>query len=380
MRDYLNAQDFLEIETPILTRSTPEGARDFLVPARRAPGAFYALPQSPQLFKQLLMVAGFERYYQIARCFRDEDLRADRQPEFTQLDLEMSFVDEDDVIGVMEGVMSAVFEETGFPVEPAPWPRMTYADAMLRYGSDKPDLRFGLEIQSSTSPAPASASSAARRSVRGFNAGPREVVRRELDELTEHAKRFGAKGLIWAVVGEGGQWERTSAGPLEEEHRAAISAALAASPGDLLLIVGDATEAIGRAAPGDRPPLRAHRGQAQRDRVGHGLPDVRDERRRRPHRDAPPVHRAQGGADPPSPAATTWRSTARRSAAARSVSTTPPPSRRSSTCSASGRRRPRSASASCSTACATARRPTAASPWASTASSRSSPASRRSAT
>ena len=245
MRDHLNAHDFLEIETPILTRSTPEGARDFLVPARRAPGAFYALPQSPQLFKQLLMVGGFERYYQIARCFRDEDLRADRQPEFTQLDLEMSFVEEDDVIGVMEGVMSAVFEATGFLVDAPPWPRLTYADAIARYGSDKPDLRFGLEFSGLDVSGTGFRVLGAATDVRGFNAGAREVARRDLDELTEHAKRHGAKGLIWAVVGEDGAWARTSAGPLEEEHRVRISQTLAAAPGDVLLIVADATEALG---------------------------------------------------------------------------------------------------------------------------------------
>ena len=244
MRDHLNAHDFLEIETPILTRSTPEGARDFLVPARRAPGAFYALPQSPQLFKQLLMVSGFERYYQIARCFRDEDLRADRQPEFTQLDLEMSFVEEDDVLAVMEGTMAAVFEATGFPVEAPPWPRLTYADAMLRYGSDKPDLRFGLEI-SALDVTGTEFRVLQGPHIRGLNAGAREVARRDLDELTEHAKRFGAKGLIWAVVGEDGTWDRTAAGPLEDEYRKAISAALGASRGDLLLIVNDAVEALG---------------------------------------------------------------------------------------------------------------------------------------
>jgi aspartyl-tRNA synthetase len=246
MRDFLNAHDFLDIETPMLTRSTPEGARDFLVPARMAPGSFYALPQSPQLFKQMLMMAGFERYYQIVRCFRDEDLRADRQPEFTQLDLEMAFVEEDDVIGVIEGLMARVFEETGFQVQgPPPWPRMTYDEAIRRFGSDRPDLRFGLEI--------AELSDAVRDTefrvfagtlsgggvVRGLNAGAREVARRDLDSLTEHAQRFGAKGLVWAVVGEDGAWARTSAGPLGEPERAAISQALDASPGDVLLIVAD---------------------------------------------------------------------------------------------------------------------------------------------
>src|SRR3954471_3267727 len=212
MRDYLNANDFLEIETPILTRSTPEGARDFLVPSRLSLGAFYALPQSPQLFKQLLMMSGYERYYQIARCFRDEDLRADRQPEFTQLDLEMGFVEEDDVIGVIEGLMARVFEEAGFPAPTPPWPRLPYEEAMLRFGSDKPDTRFGHEI-GDLGAAVANTEFRVFRSVidgggvvRGFNAGPREASRAVADQLTEVVKRFGAGGLVWAVVQEDGTW------------------------------------------------------------------------------------------------------------------------------------------------------------------------------
>jgi aspartyl-tRNA synthetase len=246
MRDYLNAHDFLEVETPMLTRSTPEGARDFLVPARLSPGAFYALPQSPQLFKQLLMISGFERYYQIVRCFRDEDLRADRQPEFTQLDVELSFVEEDDVIELMEGLMSRVFEEAGYAVAPTPWPRMSYDEAMLRFGSDRPDLRFGLEIADLGEALSQTEFQVFRGLlesggvVRAINAGAREVTRRELDELTEHAKRFGAKGLVWAVAGADGTWDRTSAKPLSDEDRARVSQALGAAAGDLLLIVADA--------------------------------------------------------------------------------------------------------------------------------------------
>jgi aspartyl-tRNA synthetase len=244
MRDFLNANDFLEIETPILTRSTPEGARDFLVPARLSPGAFYALPQSPQLFKQLLMMSGYERYYQIARCFRDEDLRADRQPEFTQLDLEMGFVEEEDVIGVIEGLLWRVFEEAGFEAPPAPWPRLGYDDAMLRYGSDKPDTRFGLEI-ADLGAAVAGSEFRVFRSpvVRGFNAGAREASRAELDQLTEVVKRFGAGGLVWAFVQDDGTWRSPIAKFLSDDERSAIERTLQAGPGDLLLIVADAKPA-----------------------------------------------------------------------------------------------------------------------------------------
>jgi aspartyl-tRNA synthetase len=245
MRDYLNAHDFLDIETPNLTRSTPEGARDFLVPARQSPGAFYALPQSPQLFKQLLMMSGFERYYQIARCFRDEALRADRQPEFTQLDLEMAFVEEDDVISVIEGMLARVFEEAGFEAPPPPWPRLGYDEAVLRFGTDRPDTRFGLEIQDLGDAVAGSefkvfsGTLAGGGVVRGLNAGAREVPRSELDALTDHVKRFGAGGLVWAFVQDDGEWRSPVAKFLSDDERGAIGRLLSAQPGDLLLIVAD---------------------------------------------------------------------------------------------------------------------------------------------
>ena len=230
MRDFLNGRDFLDVETPILTRSTPEGARDFLVPARMSPGAWYALPQSPQLFKQLLMMSGFERYYQIARCFRDEDLRGFRQPEFTQLDVEMAFVDEDDVIEVTEQTMARVFEAAGFSVAPPPWPRLPFAEAMLRYGSDKPDLRFGLEIADLGEAFAATEFQVFARVletggvIRGLNAGARELPRRELDELTEVARRFGAGGLVWAFVQEDGTWRSPAAKALSDAEPVAAVA------------------------------------------------------------------------------------------------------------------------------------------------------------
>ena len=246
IRDYLNAHDFVDVETPILTRSTPEGARDFLVPSRMSPGDFYALPQSPQLFKQLLMIAGYERYYQIARCFRDEDLRADRQPEFTQLDLEMSFVEEDDVIGVIEGLMTRVFEDAGFPVTaPAPWPRLSYDEAMLRYGSDRPDTRFGLELADLGAELAGTGFQvfanvlASGGVIRGLNAGEREVPRKDLDALTDHVKRYGAGGLVWAFVQEDGSWRSPTAKFLSDTERDAVTRKLAGRPGELLLIVAD---------------------------------------------------------------------------------------------------------------------------------------------
>ena len=253
MREVLNARDFLEIETPYLTRSTPEGARDYLVPARIQPGSFYALPQSPQLFKQLLMIGGFERYYQIARCFRDEDTRADRQPEFTQLDLELAFVHEDDVIECMEAVMSAVFEVVGFDVGPPPYLRMTFAEAVSRYGIDRPDTRFGLELHDlgealAQSQFQVFASVLGSGGVvRGINAGPRELPRSELDALTELAKQHGAKGLVWAFVQEEGGLRSPIAKFLSEAEVEAIRQRLDAGPGDLLLIVADQPATAGQA-------------------------------------------------------------------------------------------------------------------------------------
>ncbi len=266
IRAELNARDFLEIETPVLTRSTPEGARDYLVPARSEPGSFYALPQSPQLFKQLLMMSGFERYYQIARCFRDEDLRADRQPEFTQLDLEMAFVEEDDVFAVMEAVMAACFAVAGFPVDAPPWPRMPYDEAMLRFGSDRPDPRLGLEI-ADVSDAVAGAefkvfsgAIAGGGVVRGLNAGPRETPRSELDELTEVAKRHGAGGLVWAFVEADGGWRSPIAKFLAAEEIAAVTAGLGGTPGDLLLLVAAAPGTAAATLGALRSELAARRG------------------------------------------------------------------------------------------------------------------------
>jgi aspartyl-tRNA synthetase len=246
IREVLDERDFLEIETPFLTRSTPEGARDFLVPARVAPGSFYALPQSPQLFKQLLMIGGFERYYQIVRCFRDEDSRADRMTEFTQLDMELAFVAEDDVYEVTEAVMATVFERAGFDVAAPPWPRMTYAEAMARFGSDRPDTRFGLELEDLGSDLERTEfkvfADALRGggAVKGINAGTRELPRSELDALTELAKQHGAKGLVWAFVqDEQPGWRSPIAKFLSSAEIAAVTRKLVAGPGDLLLIVAD---------------------------------------------------------------------------------------------------------------------------------------------
>src|SRR5690625_4112807 len=234
-RRVLDRHEFTEIETPTLTRSTPEGARDFLVPARLKPGSWYALPQSPQLFKQLLMVAGMERYYQIARCYRDEDFRADRQPEFTQLDVEMSFVDQEDVIAVAEDILKEVWSLIGHTIE-QPIPRMTYHDAMRRYGTDKPDLRFGQELVELTE-------YFADTPFRVFQApyvgavvmpGGASQPRRQFDAWQEWAKQRGARGLAYVTVAEDGTLGGPVAKNLSEEERSGLTAAVGAQPGDAI--------------------------------------------------------------------------------------------------------------------------------------------------
>jgi len=244
MREFLDGEGFLDIETPVLTRSTPEGARDFLVPSRLQRGSFYALPQSPQLFKQLLMMSGFERYYQVARCFRDEDLRADRQPDFTQLDIEMSFVAVDDVIEVNERLLAHVFERVGGPAVELPIQRLSYDEAMDRFGTDRPDLRFGLELVdlsealAGTEFKVFSGAIASGGAVRGLNAGRRELPRSELDGLISRAQELGAKGLVWAFR-EGDGWRSPTAKFLSEDELRDLNARLGAEEGDLLLLVAD---------------------------------------------------------------------------------------------------------------------------------------------
>ncbi len=242
VRRFLSDNGFLEIETPFLTKSTPEGARDYLVPSRIHPGNFYALPQSPQLFKQLLMVSGFDRYFQIVKCFRDEDLRADRQPEFTQIDIEMSFVDVEDVIEMNEKFMQGLFKDILNVDVQIPMPRMTFADAMERYGSDKPDIRFGMELQNITEVvkgfefAPFVNALEAGGSVRGINAnGCAKYSRKQLDALGEVTKTFGC-GLFSIVVGENGELKSAMSKTVTPEQLGAIVERLEGKPGDLLLM------------------------------------------------------------------------------------------------------------------------------------------------
>ena len=249
-RRYLEEQGFLEIETPILAKSTPEGARDYLVPSRIYPGKFFALPQSPQLFKQILMVAGMERYMQIVRCFRDEDLRADRQPEFTQIDLEMSFVSPDDVLAVMEGLIVQIWKEAGGIDLKIPFPRLSYADAMDRYGLDAPDTRFGLELKEVTdlfrkTSFKVFADTLGRGGIiKAINVkGKADLSRSELDELTQYVGIYGAKGMAWIKVLES-EWQSPIVKFFSEEEKAGLQKALNMQAGDLVVFVADKPKVV----------------------------------------------------------------------------------------------------------------------------------------
>ena len=251
LRKFMEKEGFLEIETPILTKSTPEGARDYLVPSRVHPGNFYALPQSPQLFKQLLMCSGYDRYFQIARCFRDEDLRADRQPEFTQADMELSFVDVDDVIEVNERLLQYVFKEAiGIDVQ-LPIPRMTWQEAMDRFGSDKPDTRFGMELVNVSEVVKGcgfgvfTGALENGGSVRGINAkGQGAMPRKKIDKLVEFAKGYGAKGLAYLAVNEDGTYKSSFAKFMTEEELKSLVGKMEGEPGDLLLFAADKNKVV----------------------------------------------------------------------------------------------------------------------------------------
>lgn len=263
IRHYMDEMGFLEIDTPMLSKSTPEGARDYLVPSRQRPGSFYALPQSPQLMKQLLMVSGFDRYFQIAKCFRDEDLRADRQPEFSQVDIEMSFVDEEDIMAINEGLMGRVFREVLGMEIPEHFPRITYREAMERYGSDKPDTRFGLELIDVTNTVKGTAfkvfadAIAGGGCVKGINAkGGAGFSRKEIDALANEVKTYGAKGLAWLSLPEGGM-KSSFAKFMEEGEIEALKQAMGAETGDLLVFVADPASTVVTTALG---LLRLHLG------------------------------------------------------------------------------------------------------------------------
>jgi len=257
VREYLDSQGFLDIETPILTKSTPEGARDYLVPSRVHPGSFYALPQSPQIFKQLLMVAGFDRYYQIVRCFRDEDLRADRQPEFTQIDCELSFVSRNQIMAIMEGLIAHIFQKVLDINLAPPFRRINFAEALDRYGVDNPDVRFGLDLVDlsnlvkDTGFKVFSDTVAKGGLVKSLNAkGCASFSRKEIDDLTDFVKIYGAKGLAWVKVTASGSWQSPIEKFFKPEELANLNQALNAEPGDLLFFVADcakvANESLGR--------------------------------------------------------------------------------------------------------------------------------------
>ena len=254
MRDYLDTRNFLEIETPMLTKSTPEGARDYLVPSRVNPGKFYALPQSPQIFKQLLMVSGMERYFQIARCFRDEDLRADRQPEFTQLDMEMSFMEMDEILELMEGLIAYIFEGALGKKIATPFQRLTWDEAMDRFGSDKPDLRFGMELINMVDAVKDSDFKVFNQVienggvVKAINVkGYANIPRRECDGLVDFVGIYGAKGLAWMQIQEDGSVKSPIAKFFSEAHLANILAAAQAEPGDLIMFVADKPAVVAQA-------------------------------------------------------------------------------------------------------------------------------------
>ncbi len=269
MRDYFAEHDFIDVETPILGRSTPEGARDYLVPSRVHPANFYALPQSPQLYKQILMVAGFDRYVQVAKCFRDEDLRADRQPEFTQLDLEMSFVDSDDIMGLIDGLVARTAKEVLGKDITTPLPRMTYGEAMRRFGSDAPDLRFAMEIVDITSVAKKTEFRVFRGTadsggfVRGIpvKGAATKYSRRQIDELTEYVKGdFGAKGLAWfRVEDDGSLWSPISKN-FDDAHLAEIKELMSGEPGDLLMFLADTWDVTCKGLAGLRKRLAGELG------------------------------------------------------------------------------------------------------------------------
>ena len=251
IREFFAAEDFLEIETPMLTKSTPEGARDYLVPSRVNPGEFYALPQSPQIFKQLLMVAGYDRYYQIVKCFRDEDLRSDRQPEFTQIDMELSFVDEDDVMEVNERLLQKVFKDTMDIDVELPVQRMTYKEAMERYGSDKPDTRFGVELVDLSETVTDcgfkvfDGTLESGGSVRAINAkGCGELGRKQIDALVKHGQDYGAKGVAWIQIRPDGEERSSFTKFLKDETVTAIKEKLDAQPNDLILVVADKDKTV----------------------------------------------------------------------------------------------------------------------------------------
>ena len=391
LRRRLDEQGFVEVDTPMLTRATPEGARDYLVPSRTHPGEFFALPQSPQLFKQLLMMGGMDRYYQVARCFRDEDLRADRQPEFTQLDIEMSFVDEEAIMGTTERMMRELFADTLGVALADPFPRMSYAEAMRDYGSDKPDLRIPLvltELSELVAGVDFKVFAEPAKSPKGRVAALRlpgggKLTRKEIDGYTEFVGRYGAKGLAYIKCNDVAAGRDGLQSPIvkffPDEVLAAIVERTGAVDGDLIFFGADKAVVVEAALGALRVKLGQDLGLIEAGWRPLWVVDFpmfeHDERENRwqalhhpftapaaPDLDAPGARSSPRTPAPASRAPTTWCSTAARSAAARSASTRARCRARRSTCSASARRRRPRSSVSCSTRWATGRPRTAASP------------------